>query len=162
MRRNSTYKNNVIPFSWVLFLILYQFLSTIYIFLTPLIGFMICYLIFLKIDHEREIEEYSLNAYLSFAYLVFIVLNKGFYLFSGIIFLSFFHRIFVEWLQTSFRCKNCVIIAYVVAGYLGVYGTNNLIAYILNEEFFIFGWEYGLYMFLDSIIAIVVFKDRIL
>lgn len=162
MRRNSTNKNDIIPFSWAVFLIIYQMATPLYTFLSPLIGFMLCYLIFLKDEQEKTHEGDSFKTYLAFAYLVYIDLNKGFYLFSGVIFFSLFYRIFAEWLQTSFKCKNCIIITYVASGYVGVYGINNLIAYTLNESFFSFGWEYGLYIVFDSIIAMLVFRDKLL
>ncbi len=155
-------KKNTLTFSWVLFLIIYQMLTPIYVLFSPLIGFMACYLFFLKSDQERAHEDNSSKTYLSFAYFIFIILNKGFYLFSGIIFFSFFYRIFVEWLQTSFKCKNCIILVYVASSYAGIYGLNNLLAYALNESFFRFGWEYGWYIFIDFVIAVLVFRDKII
>ncbi|MBS9778780.1 MAG: hypothetical protein KGV58_00555 [Campylobacteraceae bacterium] len=161
-KRINSNRSELISFRWALFLVLYQALTPIYIFLTPLIGFMSCYLFFLKSDQERAHDDFSTNMYLAFFYLIFIVLNKGFYLFSGIIFFSLFYRIFVDWIQTSFKCKNCIIVTYVVCGYVGIFGVNNLLAYILNDIFFDFGWEYILYMFLDSMIAMLIFRDRLI
>ncbi len=162
MRRNSTYKKNLIPFRWIVFFIVYQLLASLFIYLTPLIGFMFCYLIFAREQQEIEHEEDSLMLYLSFAYLIFIDVNKGFYLFSGLIFFALFYRIFTVWLETSFKCKNCIIFVYVAVGYIGIYGINNLIAYALNQQLFNLGWEYAWYIFSDFIIAVVVFRDKIL
>lgn len=162
MRRNSTSKKHIIPLGTILFLILYQILTSLYVYLTPLVGLFFCYLIFNKEEERKTRIDLAFPRYMVFLYLIFADLSKGFYLFSSVIFFYIFYNLFVEWLQTSFKCKNCVIVAYVVSGYLGIFGLNNLLAYILNENFFTFGWEYGLYIFSDVLLAIIVFRDKII
>lgn len=161
MRRNSTYKKSVISFWWIVFLVIYQIMTSLYMYLTPLIGFFFCYLIFIYEEEEKTHDEDIWLKYLVFAYLVFADLNKGYYLFSSIIFFYIFKYVFAEWLRISFKCKNCIIVAFVIFAYIGIFGTNNLIAYILNKEFFTFGFEYGLYIFFDCMIAIVFFRDKL-
>lgn len=76
--------------------------------------------------------------------------------------LMLFYTLLVDWMQTAFKCKNCILVAFVTSGYLGVYGMNNLLAYVMNESFFVIGWEYALYIACDSLIAAIVFRDRML
>ncbi len=162
MRRDSISKKNIISFKGFIFLIIYQILTSLYVYLTPLIGASFCYLVLNK-ERERNTHiDLTSYRYLVLSYLVFADLNKGFYLFSGVIFFYLFYYIFAEWLQTSFKCKNCVIIAYVASGYFGIFGINNLLAYMLNETFFSFGWEYGVYIISDIVISIVMLKDKML
>lgn len=162
MRRNSTYKKSVIPIRWMIFLVIYQMATSLYTFLTPLIGFMFCFLILTKDEELKTHDEHTLKRYLGYAYLMFAVLNKGFYLLSGVAFLYFFYHLFAEWMKTTFKCKNCTLLAYVVFGYIGIYGTNNLLAYMFNQPFFAFDWEYGVYMASDFLLTLVFFRDRIL
>lgn len=161
MRRNSTNQKSIIPIKWVLFLILYQMATSLYPYLTPLIGFTFCYLLFLSEDEEKTREEDTLKKYLAYGYLVFANLNKGFFLFSGLLTFFLFYHLLSEWISTSFKCKNCIIFAFVASGYLGIFGINNLLAYMLNQEFFTFGWEYGLYIICDFFIALIFFRDRL-
>ncbi len=134
--------------------------ASLYIYLTPLIGVVFCYLVLNMEKERRTHRDLAASRYLAILYLIYVDLNKGFYLFSGVLFFYLFHFLFAEWFQTSFKCKNCVIVAYVISGYLGIFGTNNLLAYMSNEHFFEFGWEYGLYMISDIIISMIVFKER--
>lgn len=162
MRRDSTYHRNVIPFGWIFFLVIYQVASSLYVYLTPLIGFFFCYLILVINEEEKTHIEQSGTKYLLIAYLVFADLNRGFYLFSGVIFFYLYYYMFAEWMKTVFKCKNCILIAFVISSYLGIYGFNNLLAYVLNESLFNLGWEYGVYIVSDCIITMIVFRDELL
>ncbi len=150
-----------ISFKWVFFLIIYQMATSLYPLLSPLMGFMFCYLVFLVDDEIKTKDEDEVVKYLAFLYLIFIDLNKGFYLFSGVIAFLIFYYIFSEWVNTSIKCKNCVIFVFVASGYLSIFGINNLIAYILNEDFFEFGFEYGIYILFDFLLTVVYYKDRL-
>ncbi len=154
-------KKNQISFIWIIFLVTYQMVTSLYPFLSPLIGFIFCYLIFFIDDENKTNEEDEVGKYLAFLYLVFINLNKGFYLFSGIISFMIFYYLFFEWISTSIKCKNCVIFIYVASGYVSIFGINNLIAYTLNEDFFTFGYEYGVFILFDFFLSVIYYKDRL-
>ena len=162
MRRDRSDKKSI-NYLWLgVGLVIYQISTSLYTYLTPLLGLFFCYVILLKDDEERTKEERPLEWYLAFSYIIFIELNKGFYLFSSIIFFMLFYTIMVDWMRTAFKCKNCILIAFITSGYLGIYGMNNLLAYVMNESFFVIGWEYALYIACDSIIAAIIFRDRML
>ena len=162
MRRDRSHKTSLSYLWLTLGLIIYQISTSLYTFLTPLMGLFFCYVILLKDDEEKTKEDRPLESYLAFGYLIFAELNKGFYLFSTIIFFMIFYAVMVDWMRTAFKCKNCILVAFVASGYFGIYGMNNLLAYVMNESFFVIGWEYGLYILCDSLIAIIVFRDRLL
>ncbi len=162
MRRNSTHKTSVVSIRWIIFLVLYQVASALYVFISPLIGFMFCYLSFLTSDEQRTHEEDEVKKYLAYSYMVFINLNKGFYLFSGVITFLLFYYLLHEWINNSIKCKNCIIFAFVSIGYVGIFGMNNLLAYVLNNEFFHFGYEYFLYILFDFVVAVVYYRDRLI
>jgi hypothetical protein len=143
-------------------LLLYQTATSLYPMLTPLIGLFFCYAVLLKEEEERTMKEFVAERYFVFGYLIFAELNKGFYLFSTLVFFLFFYHVVVDWMKSAFKCRPCILIAFVASGYLGVYLTNNLMAYIMNEDFFILGWEYGAYIAMDALLAIVLLRDRIL
>ncbi len=158
---DNFHKKSFISFKWVFFLILYQIIASLYTIFSPLIGFMFCYLIFLTDDELKTHQEDEAKKYLAFLYLIFIELNKGFYLFSGMISFFIFYYLLSEWINTSVKCKNCIIFVFVCSGYLSIFGLNNLLAYILNEDFFILGYEYVLYCIFDFFLATIYYKDRL-
>lgn len=162
MRRSGVNQKHVVSIWWVLFLAIYQIFTSLYIVLSPLIGYFFCYLVLLSNEEDRTHEEQTATKYLIFLYLVFTDLNKGFYLFSSLIFFFLFKHLLAEWLQTSFKCKKCILFAFVAFGYIGTYAINNLMAYMLQKDFFLFSWEYGLYIIIDSIVAFILFRDKII
>lgn len=161
MRRNSTYQDNLNFFYIVCLLFAYQILTSLYMFLSPLIGVFFCYLILLKNKELKTKEEQTKEWYFGVLYLIFTELNHGFYLFSTMLFLYIFYHLVADWVQSSIKCEVCVLSGFVIFAYVGVYATNNLLSYILNKEFFIFGWEYIAYILLDCAIVSLFFRGRI-
>ncbi|MBE0496568.1 MAG: hypothetical protein IBX45_09180 [Campylobacterales bacterium] len=142
-------------------LVLYQIATSLYPLLSPLIGFFFCYALLLKEEEEKTMKEYFWERNAIFGYLIFTELSKGFYLFSTLIFFFLFYTLVVDWMKSAFKCRPCILVAFVASGYLGVLATNNLFAYILNEAFFMLGWEYLIYIIFDAFVAIIVFRDRL-
>lgn len=142
-------------------LVLYQVASSLYPLLSPLIGFFFCYAVLLKEEEEKTMKERFWLRNAIFGYLIFTELNKGFYLFSTLMFLFLFYALVVDWIKSAFKCRPCILVAFVASGYVGVFATNTLLAYIMNTSFFAFGWEYALYIATDAVLAIILFRDRL-
>lgn len=160
MRRNSSDKKDIIVISEFFLLIIYQVVTSIYGFLTPLLGICFCYLVVLKTQASKQFKKDETQFYLLVLYIIFIELNKGFYLFSSLITLFLFFEFFSEWINSLFKNINFKISAYVISGYVGIYGINNLFAYILNEDFFHLGFEYIFYICSDILLSIMILGDR--
>ncbi len=162
MRRDRVNLFSLKTFFLIGGLILYQFGTSLYPFFSPLLGLFFCYAIILKEHEEKTLKVDSLQRYFILSYVVLIELNKGFYLFSTLIFFLFFHSMVVDWIRHVLKCGVCILAIFVASGYIGVYLTNNLLAYIMNKPFYSFSWEYILYIVTDLIIAIILFRDKLL
>ncbi len=120
------------------------------------IGVFFAYIV---INFEKE--KSRLYVYLSFAYLTIYDLDKGFYLFSSLLFFMLFYYIFVEKIRNFFTCSNCIIAIYVAVAYLGHFLLNSFISYILNQARPVFSEGYFYYIIIDIILAIVLFKGKV-
>jgi len=156
MRRSSTDHNYLRLILISIFLVLYQILSSLYTFMPLFIGLFFCYII---INFKNENSK--LYVYLSFAYLSVYDLDKGFYLFSSIVFLLLFYSLFVERIRNFFTCSNCILAIYVTSAYLGHFVLNVFISYILNQDRPMFSQEYFYYIIFDIILATILFKGRV-
>ncbi len=156
MQRNSTNQNYLRLAFICLFLVFFQALSSLYPFIPLFVGLFFIYII---INFKNE--DSRLYVYLGFIYLSFYDLDKGFYLFSSALFLMFFFYFFVEKIKNFLICKSCIIVIYVTAAYLGHFLFNLLIAYILQQDVPTFSQTYFYYIFLDIILAIIIFKGRV-
>lgn len=162
MRRDSVNLLSLKNIILVVALVLYQIGTSLYPFLSPLLGLFFCYGILLKEREEKTLREHDVERYFILGYIVFVELNKGFYLFSTLVFFLFFYAMVVDWIKSAFKCRPCILVTFVASGYVGVYGINNLLAYILNQPFYNFNHEYLLYILIDSLLAVVLFRDRVL
>ena len=151
MRRNSTNYNYLSLSLFALFLVLLQILSNTFLFMPTFAGVFFAYVV-LNIDKEEDF----FYIVLSFAYLSFYELNKGFFLFSYIILFVIFYYLFDEKIRNYFKCKNCIIFVYVVVAYVGHFFINALFAYVTNEQFPNFSLEYLYYIAFDFIVAIIL------
>jgi len=161
MRRDRAHlfslKNGVL----VGFLVVYQVAASLYPFFSPLIGLFFAYALLPKEEEEKTMKERFVERNFVFLYLIFAELSKGFYLFSILIFFFLFYNLVVDWMKNAFKCRPCILVAFVASGYLGLYATNNLLAYVMDEHFFVIGWEYGWYILFDTVVAVVLFRDRL-
>lgn len=152
MRRNSTHTNYLKLFLFALFLVFLQILSNTFLFMPTFVGVFFAYII---LNQDRE--ENFFYVLLSFAYLSFYELNKGFFLFSYVVLFLIYYQFFDEKIRNYFKCKNCIIFVYIVVAYVGDFFINALFAYILNEHFPNFSSEYLYYIAFDFIVAMVWF-----
>ncbi|MDY0237894.1 MAG: hypothetical protein RBS42_03425 [Campylobacterales bacterium] len=162
MRRDSLNLLSLKNIALVSFLILYQVATSFFPLLSPLLGLFFTYGILIKEREVKSLKSLDLEKYFAISYVIFIELSKGFFLFSTILFYIFYYSMVVEWIKSTFKCRPCIVIIFVSSGYIGVLATNNLLAYIVNRPFFHFSFEYIVYIAIDSFLAILLFKDRIL
>ncbi|WP_458701231.1 hypothetical protein ACKGJI_03765 [Sulfurospirillum sp. 1307] len=127
-----------------------------YLFLPLFFGLFFVYLIL-----NYEDEDKNIFIYLSFIYLSIYDINKGFYLFSSIIFFLIFYNLFVEKIKNTITCKSCILIIYIFFAYIGHYLLNVLISYILNQASPVFSADYFYYIIVDFLIALVIFKGKL-
>ena len=160
MRRDSTNLLTIKTLLLASFLVIYQIMTSLYLFLSPLIGLFFCYLVLLKQEEDKYMKELFYQKIFIMAYLVFAELNKGFYLFSSVLFLVVFYIVFVDWIKSSFKCRPCILTLYVAIAYVGIWATNNLFAYILNKNMYEIGFDYFIYIVTDAVLAVVLLRDK--
>ncbi len=156
MRRNSTNPNYIKISFFALLLVLLQVLSNTFLFMPTFVGVFFTYII-INISHEEDF----FYIILSFLYLSFYELNKGFYLFTYVVLFIFYYYLFDEKIRNYFKCKNCILFVYVLIAYVGHYFMNALFAYLLNEHFPSFTLEYLYYIAFDFVISVFIFRRRI-
>lgn len=137
-------------------LVFVQILSSMFQFFPTFVGVFFCYILL-----NIEKKEKFIFIVLSFLYLSFYELNKGFFLFSYIILFIIFYYVFSEKIRSYFTCKNCVIFIYVFVAYIGHFFLNELISYILHQQSPNFSLEYLYYIGFDFIIGTVLFRSAV-
>lgn len=154
MQRSSVDKNYLKLFVISLILALGQMLSSLYPLIPSFVGVVFCYLL-LEFEHR---EDRPLPIILGFLYLCMYDSNKGFYLFSYIVLFIIVYRFSIFKIQTYFTCDNCILVVYVAIAYLGHYLLNLFLAFLDNEPFSYFSNFYFYYIFIDSFLALMLFK----
>ncbi len=152
-------QEKIFDFRLVLFgiaLVLIQIFSSMYQFFPTFVGVFFCYIL-LEIDKKEKF----FYVFLSFLYLSFYELNKGFFLFSYVILFMLFYYLFAERIKGYFTCKNCVIFIYVFVAYIGHFFLNELIAYALHEPHPSFSMEYFYYIGFDFIVCSILFRTKV-
>jgi len=115
MQRSISHQKPLVPFLYVVVFIFYSSLSTIYLFLPPLFA-----VLFVLYSKALKQEDFLFVMIISFC-LVIYEANKGFLLFSSIIYFSLAYKFIMPKIMQNFSCKSCIKISYVVVAYLGYY-----------------------------------------
>ncbi len=111
-------------FVYILLFVVYESLSSIYLFLPPLFGVLFVLLIN-SLDKNDNIN----FLFVSFCLLIFEA-DKGYTIFSSIVYLLFIYKFILPKIVQNFSCYSCVKISYVLLAYAGFYLFNLLLANI--------------------------------
>lgn len=129
-------------------------MSSLYPLIPTFVGVVFCYLILSF--HKRE--EYATPIMLSFLYLLFFDLNRGFFLFSYTILFTIVYKFAIYKVQNIITCNNCILAVYVFIAYIGHFLLNAFFAYLNNETLPYFSNYYFYYMLVDSLVCFILFK----
>lgn len=162
MQRNSINTLFIKSIFFCLCLIWYEIMSITTHILPPLIGLFFAYLMILKNESERIMNNLDKRWYFSICFLIFAEQIHGFELFSSILAFLVFYYFINDWLKINMKCRQCLLVIFVFAGYFGTFFISQLILYILNQPSLEISYEYFFYIFLESLICIFFFKDRVL
>jgi len=124
MQRSITNQKSLTPFLYVLLFTIYEALSSIYLFLPPM--FAVLFMLFTRAIKREDSVAIIL---VSFCLLVFEA-DKGYLLFSSIIYLTLVYKFILPKIITNFSCASCVKISYVLFSYLGFFIFSLIIANI--------------------------------
>ncbi len=115
MQRSISNQRTLTPFVYAIIFMVYIGLSSIYLFLPPLLS--VLYILFSKYLKEDD----TLNlAIVSFCLIIFEA-EKSYLLFSSIIYFILIYRFFIPKLKQSIGCKSCVKFITVIIVYVGFY-----------------------------------------
>jgi len=150
MQRSIINYQPIVPFFLFIGLVLYESVASIYVYITPLAGYIFLYIVenFHKKDKKWVI--FSL-----FLYLAFFELDRGFFIFSSLLLFMFYYRYIHEELKATIACKNCLKITIIVIYYFGFYLLNLLFALIFNYELPKLDISYVVFIISDIVVVLL-------
>ena len=122
MQRSIAHKKSLTPFLYVALFVIYESLSSIYLFLPPLLG--VLFLLFIRsMDNDDSIAIFLVV----FCIMVFES-EKGYLLFSIAIYFALVYKFVLPKLHQNFSCPPCIKISVVLLAYIGFYFFGSMIS----------------------------------
>ena len=112
-------------FLYTLLYVVYESFSSIYLFLPPLFG-----VLFVLLINALDKDDTVSVIFISFCLVVFEA-DRGYILFSSVIFLIFVYKIILPRIIQNVSCYSCIKILYILLAYIGFYLANTLISNIV-------------------------------
>ncbi|ARR00931.1 MULTISPECIES: hypothetical protein [Campylobacter] len=162
MQRNSINSQSLRFNLFCISIVVYEIFSITSVFLPSLIGVFFAYLVILKDELDRTLGVKDKRWYLSLAFLIFAEQLNGFEFCSVILAWLFFYYLINDWLKTNIKWRKLLITIYVFSGYIITLAMSNIVLYVLNQPRMKLDYEYLLYAIIESLIALVIFRGRIL
>ncbi len=111
-------------FSYIIFFIIYESLSSIYLFLPPLFG-----VLFVLLINALNKNDNITFIFVSFCLLIFEA-DKGYTIFSSIVYLLLIYKFILPKIIQNVSCYSCIKLLYILLAYLGFYMFNLFLANI--------------------------------
>jgi len=115
MQRSITNQKSVKIYIYIIFFIIYESLSSIYLFLPPF--FAVLFVLFVKALDTNNMPNIFLVAFC----LVIFEIDKSYLLFSSIIYFLLVYKFIIPKLKQNFSCGSCIKIVYVLLAYIGFF-----------------------------------------
>ena len=125
MQRSITNKKPVENILYVLLYAIYLSLSSIYIFLPPLLG-----LLFILFTKALKDDDTISLLFISFC-LVLFEADKGYMLFSSVIYFTLLYKFLIPRITQNFSCPSCILLLSIVLVYIGFFFFSTLLSNIL-------------------------------
>ncbi|MFZ2968152.1 MAG: hypothetical protein WA080_03750 [Sulfuricurvum sp.] len=150
MQRSISYQNTLSDFLWIIAFCLYSPLTSIYLFLPPMLAVMgyLFYRAFLRNDLYGVVI-FSIM-------LLMIEAEKGYWFGSSIVFFTLVSRYVMPYLEQTFRCKLCIKGIFVLLSYLLFWVVLMLFNGVFLVESPILDWHAFLYMTIEFFVMIVL------
>ena len=114
----------------------YESLSTIYLFLPPLLGVLFFY--FIRALDRQDISMLILVT----AMLLLYEADKGYLIFSSLVYFAFVYKFMLSKIQQMIKCKPCLRFLYIIFAYIGFW----LFTLLLHQVFWMEAPELGWYV----------------
>ena len=115
MQRSISHQKPLVPFIYIILFIIYGSLSSIYLFLPPLLA-----VLFVLFSNAMKREDLLMLILVSICLLMFEA-NKGYLLFSSIVYFAIVYKFVMPKIIQNFSCASCIKISYVLLAYFGYY-----------------------------------------
>lgn len=138
--------------------VLYEMLSTAFIYLPPLIGVFFSYLILSKSDAQRSLSGLAGYWYLAFAFLLFAEQLNGFTFLSSVVVFFVFYYIMHDWLIINVRNQFFMFVMFNFSAYFGMFFISNLFLYIVDSQLLSYSHVLLYYAVIESIFSFWFFK----
>jgi hypothetical protein len=146
MQRSITYKKPLVAILLFFLFIIYESLSSIYLFLPPMLAVLL--VLFVKSIQNRDVV---LLTFISLLLLIYEA-DKGYHAFSIFIYFFFLYKYILPIITQSINCNICIKFFYVVLAYLGLY----LFSYLLSSIFLIPAPSMNYYIVYYMIIEFII------
>jgi hypothetical protein len=124
MQRSITHKKPLAPLFYITAFVIYQALSSVYLFLPPLLG-----VLFVMFAQSLKRKDGYTALLIGFCLVVFEA-DKGYTLFSSVIYFFILYKFILPKLIQNFSCHSCLQVTYILLAYLGYYAFSILLANI--------------------------------
>lgn len=143
MQRSITYQNALSSLLWVVVFGIYSSLSSIYLFLPPMLA-LVGYLFY------RSLKRHDLYSLIIFSLMLLIIeAEKGYWFGSSILFFILLSHYALPYLEQTMRCKQCIKALFVAASYLLFWVFITMINGIFLLALPAFEWHAFLYMAIE-------------
>lgn len=147
MQRSLTYHDISKLVALFLLLVVYEVLSTIYLFLPPLLG--LAFLLFIyAVEHDRL--EYLV---FTIAYLFVFETDREFLLFSTLFYFTIAYKFGVMRLRLIVSCHKCMDYLSIILAYLGFWFFSIILNQVIWIELPQFDWKIFYYIFIESVLV---------
>ena len=133
-------------------LIIYESLTSIYLYFSPLYG--IAFYFIIKHIYDKK---YIFRLLLAFLYIFVIEIDKGFIPLSFLLFFTIYYFFIMDKIERFFNEKNYKIFFHILNAYIGYYLLNLILCYLFDLELPSFEMRYFLYIIFDFLVAVVIF-----
>ncbi len=128
MQRSISHQKPLVTFTYISLYLIYESLSSVYLFLPPMFA-----VLFVLYSKAMDKQDFLLLIILIFCLIIYEA-DKGYQLFSSIIYFTLLNKFVIPKITKNFNCNSCVKILYVVLAYIGYYLFLVLIAKIFLLE----------------------------
>lgn len=146
----------------ILMLFCYEIATMVSGVLPPLFGLFFAYVTILEYEkHEKHIA-FGASWYVAVAFLLCAEQFHGYALFSVALSFFIFYFFIFDYLLENIKFRNLLLVIIVCVAYLLIIAFNNLFCYILQQDSVSIGYEYLIFMSVESALALLLFRGRIL
>ncbi len=143
MQRSITYQNALSSLFWVVIFAMYSALSSIYLFMPPMLALM-GYLFY------RSLTRHDLYSLIIISIMLLMIeAEKGYWFGSSIFFFILLSHYILPYLEQTMRCKLCIKALFVASSYLLFWVFITMIGGVLLLPLPAFDWHSFLYMAIE-------------